>query len=126
MGLINALLGNASNISVEEATQKYGHILAKDETIEVAYKLIRDMLLFTKKRLILIDVQGLTGKKVEVLSVPYRQITRFAVESAGIMDLDAELKIWVSGTQAPIEKKFSKSVNIYEVQGVLADFVANG
>jgi hypothetical protein len=124
MGFLSGLLGNASGVSVEEATKEYGFVLAKDEAIEVAYKLIRDYFIFTRKRLILVDKQGLTGKKVEIQSIPYHSITRFAVETAGHLDLDAELKIWVSGSPLPIEKTFNKSVNIYEVQALLAEAIA--
>lgn len=88
-----------------------------------AYKLIRDLFLFTNKRLILIDVQGVTGSKVEYHSIPYKSITHFSVESAGTFDLDAELKIWIAGTQLPIQKKFNKSLNIYDVQSILATYV---
>lgn len=123
MGLFNALIGNASSISVEEAKKEYGFVLGTDEDIEVAYKLVRDMFIFSNKRLILVDVQGITGKKVEVRSIPYKCITQFAVETAGSLDLDAELKIWVSGQSLPIQKRFNKSVNIYEVQSVLADAI---
>ena len=124
MGFLSGLLGNASGISTEEARREYGFVLADGEAIEAAYKLIRDYIIFTKSRLILIDVQGLTGKKVEIQSIPYRSVIRFAVETAGHLDLDAELKIWVSGNPNPIEKKFNKSVNIYEVQAILAAAIA--
>jgi hypothetical protein len=124
MGFLSGLLGNAAGISIEEANKEWGFVLAKDETIEAAYKLIRDYFIFTKKRLILVDIQGLTGKKKEVQSIPYRSIVRFAVETSGHLDLDAELKIWLSGTQNPIEKTFNKSVNIYEVQAILAAAIA--
>lgn len=59
----------------------------------MAFKVIRDMFVFTNKRLIIVDKQGVTGKKAEYLSVPYGSITRFSKESAGMMDLDADLKI---------------------------------
>ncbi len=124
MGLFGSLIGNASNFSPEAATKEYGHLLASGETIEVAYKLVRDMFIFTPKRLILVDVQGMTGKKIEVKSIPYRSITFFSVETTGHFDLDAELKIWISGQESPVEKTFSKSVSIYEVQAVLAQAIA--
>ena len=123
MGLLNALLGNASSMSVADATKEYGYVLAKGAEIEVAYKLVRDMFIFTGKRLILVDVQGITGKKIEIQSIPYKSIVRFAVETAGHLDLDAELKIWLSGSPMPIEKKFNKNVNIYEVQATLAEAI---
>jgi len=81
------------------------------------------MFIFTNRRLILIDVQGLTGKKIEYRSIPYSKITSFSVETAGHFDLDAELKIWVSGLPQPIQKQFNKTLNIYEVQAELAEHV---
>ncbi|MGL5352561.1 MAG: PH domain-containing protein, partial [Clostridium sp.] len=67
--------------------------------------------------------QGVTGKKVEYHSVPYRAITNFKVETAGHFDLDAELTIYISGSE-PIQKTFSGGSNIYEVQGILAEYCA--
>lgn len=123
MGLFDGLMGNASEVSKAEAQSEFGHILARNERIEKAYKLIRDLFIFTDKRLILIDKQGLTGKKVEFHSVPYKSITHFSIETAGNFDLDAELKIYISGSQTPLERQFNKNLNIYEVQSVLADYV---
>ena len=123
MGLFDGLMGNASEVSVAEASREYGQLLADNEAIEKAYKLIRDMFIFTNKRLILIDVQGVTGKKCEFHSIPYKSITHFAIETAGNFDLDAELKIYLSGTQLPITKQINTTLNIYQVQAVLATYV---
>ncbi len=123
MGLFNGLIGNASEYKIEDAQKEYGHLLSDKEVIDKAYKLVRDMFIFTNRRLILIDVQGMTGKKVECRSIPYSKITSFSVETAGHLDLDAELKIWVSGLGQPIQKQFNKTVNIYEVQAELAEHV---
>jgi hypothetical protein len=123
MGLFNGLMGNASECNVSDVQKEYGHLLASNETIDKAYKLIRDMFVFTNRRLILIDVQGVTGKKIEYHSIPYSKITQFSIETAGHLDLDAELKIWVSGLAQPIEKQFNRSLNIYEVQAELAEHV---
>jgi hypothetical protein len=85
---------------------------------------MRDMFIFTNKRLILVDKQGITGNKTEYKSVSYKSITRFSIETAGTFDLDAELKIWVSSEIEPsIRKQFNKSVNVYDVQKVLANHV---
>ena len=96
MGLFNKLLGNASAVSAEKLTEKYARLLVENETVELGFKLIRDTFVFTDKRLILIDVQGLTGSKREYLSLPYKSISRISLETAGTFDLDAELKIWIS------------------------------
>ena len=124
MGLLSGLLGNASVMDSKEVQKEYGKIFLKGEKVEAAFKIIRDIFIFTNKRLVLIDKQGLTGKKVEYLSVAYKSISKFSVETAGTFDLDAELKIWVSSEKLPsISKKFNKSVDVYEVQKILADFV---
>ncbi|MGG1658981.1 PH domain-containing protein [Brevibacillus sp. NRS-1366] len=123
MGLFDGLMGNASEVSIAEVQREIGKILANNERVEKAYKLIRDMFIFTDKRLILIDKQGLTGKKVEFHSIPYKSIAHFSVETAGSFDWDAEIKIFISGSQLPIQRQLSKNLNIYEVQSVLADYV---
>lgn len=92
--------------------------------MELAYKLIRDMVVFTDKRLILIDKQGMTGKKTEYKCIPYRSISRFSVETSGHFDLDSELNIWISGSVEPAEVlQFGKDKNILEVQRALATAV---
>ncbi len=123
MGLFDGMMGNASEINIEEVQRDFTKILASNERIEKAYKLIRDLFIFTNKRLILVDKQGLTGKKVEYHSIPYKNITHFSIETAGHFDLDAELKIWISGNALPLQKQFNKSLNIYELQSILAEYV---
>ncbi|OIV43103.1 PH domain-containing protein [Flavobacterium johnsoniae] len=124
MGIFSALMGNAGTVSQEDLLKKYGQLLTDNEQIEMGFKLIRDTFIFTNKRLILVDVQGLTGSKTEYKSIAYKSITRFSVETAGTFDLDAELKIWVSSEINPsIVKQFNKSVNVYDVQKVLAHHV---
>jgi Bacterial PH domain len=123
MALLDGLLGNASQIDASKLQAEFSQVLAAGEKIENAYQVIRDLLIFTEKRLILVDKQGLTGSKIEYHSIPYRSITHFSIETGGHFDLDAELKIWVSGTSTPFEKKFNKRLSIYEVQALLASYV---
>ncbi|MEI6949532.1 PH domain-containing protein [Paraflavisolibacter sp. H34] len=124
MGIFSSLFGNAGVAQPEELIKDYGKLLADEETIEIGFKLVRDVFIFTNKRLILVDKQGLTGKKVQYLSVIYKSISRFSVETTGHFDLEAELKIWISSEVTPsITKQFSKAVNIYDLQKVLANHV---
>lgn len=124
MGFLNKILGNASEVSLEKLKEKYSRLLCEDEQIELGFQLIRDTFMFTNKRLVLIDVQGLTGSKVEYKSMPYKNITRFSLETAGTFDLDAELKIWISSEALPsVSKKFNRSIDVYEVQRYLASKV---
>jgi len=121
MGLLNRILGNAGEVSIEKLQEKYGRLLTDEEEIELGFKLLRDVFMFTSKRLILIDIQGVTGKKAEYKSLPYKNMTRFSLETAGTFDLDAELKIWISSENTPtVSKRFNKSIDVYEVQRFLA------
>lgn len=123
MGFLDALMGNASKIENSKIQGEFAKVLAPGEVVEHAYQLFRDYFVFTSKRLVLVDKQGLTGSKIEYHSIPYKSITHFSVETAGTFDMDAELKIWISGTPSPIQKQFNKQLSIYEVQAVLAGYV---
>lgn len=123
MGLLNGLLGHAGETSVENLQKEFQPLLVDGEVLEKAYKVIRDMWVFTNMRLILVDKQGLTGKKVDYQSIPYKSIVRFSKESTGLFDLDAELKIWLSGMSEPIIKEFSKKANVNEVYQLLGKYI---
>ena len=123
MGLLDGMLGNASKVDPSKIQSEFAQILAPGERVEYAYQLLRDYFVFTDKRFVLVDKQGITGSKTEYHSIPYRSITHFSIETAGTFDLDAELKIWISGYQTPIQKQFNKKLSIYEVQSVLASYV---
>ncbi|MEF3354001.1 PH domain-containing protein [Paenibacillus sp. GYB006] len=125
MGFFDGLLGNASQVNLNEIQKEFAPLLAPNEQIERAYKLIRDMFIFTNKRLIIVDKQGLTGRKVEYHSVPYKSISHYSIETAGHFDMEAELKIYISSSTVPIQKNFNKSTNIYEVQSVLSYYILN-
>lgn len=118
--MFDRLLGNAGVISTEDMDKEYGQLLAEDEEFQIGFKVMRDTFLFTDRRLVLVDVQGMTGRKKEFLSIPYDKVTMYSVESAGFLDRDADFKLWVGSNPEPIEKKFNKSVDIYAVQQVLA------
>ena len=123
MGLFNAILGNASEVNNEDVSKEFGVLLIEGEHIEKAFKLIKDMFVFTNKRLILAEKQ-LVGTKVDYLSIPYSSIKKFSKESAGILDLDAELKIWLNHDDQPIKKQFGKGGNnINEVYQILSKHI---
>ena len=67
------------------------------EEIISAFQAIRDGVVFTNKRIMVINVQGLTGKKKDCTSLPYSKIQAYSVETAGHLDLDSELELWFSG-----------------------------
>jgi hypothetical protein len=119
MGLLDGLLGNASEVDVLAVAEELAPILSQNETVVQAYKMIRDLFVFTDKRLMFIDKQGVTGRKVDYHSIPYRAITQIKVETAGHFDMDCDLKIWVSGQSEALEIKL-KSDLAQDVQKTLA------
>ncbi len=123
MGLLSGMMGNAGVVEPGKLEEKYGSLLTEGESLEVGFNVFRDTFIFTSKRLILVDVQGMTGKKTSFLSIPYSKITKFSIETAGHLDLDAELKMWIGSEPQPLSKTFNKKVNIYDLQKVLAAHV---
>lgn len=121
MGLFDGLMGNATEANHKEITKQLADVLIPDEHVDLAFKLVRDLVVFTDYRLIIVDKQGVTGKKVIYKSIPYKSISRFSVETSGHFDLDAELKIWISSGVEPAELlQFRKDKNITQIQKALA------
>ena len=123
MGIISSLMGNASEIDPQKLDAEISPLLVDGESVERAFKVVRDMFVFTNKRLILVDKQGMTGKKIDYHSIPYKSIYHFSTETAGRFDLDAELKVWISGSSTPIQRQFKKGTDIVGVQKTLAQHV---
>lgn len=121
--MFNAIIGNASELNSKILSNEYSWLLANNESFQIGFTLFRDLFIFTNFRVILINKQGITGQKMEVMSIPYQRITKFSVESAGTFDLDSELKIWIMGQAEPIINKFRKNYNIKEIYRILSNFV---
>jgi hypothetical protein len=123
--MLQGLFGNASEVDAQKLEQELGAMLVEGEQIVRGFRIIRDMFVFTTKRLILIDKQGATGKKTEYHSIPYKAITHFSVETAGHFDGDAELKIYISSNPVPIQREFKRGTDIVGVQKTLAQYMFN-
>lgn len=97
-------------------------LLIEGEEAVAAYKTFRDSAVFTTKRLIVRDAQGLTGKKVEVYSLPYSSINMWSSENAGgMLDRDAELELWTRAGQ--IKVKLQKKIDIRRLDKLLASAI---
>lgn len=114
---------SAHEIDPADIQRDYAGIMLPDEQVITAFKTIRDTVFLTNLRFVLINVQGLTGSKKEVLSIPYRSIVAFSVESAGTFDLDSDLKLHVTGGVGPVIVKISKKADPQAVLRTLAEYV---
>lgn len=121
--MLQGLFGNASEVDARELQKDLEAVLIEGEKVARAFRIIRDLFIFTDRRLVLVDKQGLTGRKAEYHSIPYRSITHFSVETAGTFDMDAEMKIYISGNPIPIEREFKRGADIIGVQKTLAQFI---
>lgn len=97
-------------------------ILVEEETIKAAYKTVRDIAVFTNKRLILRDSQGLTGAKVEIYSIPYSSINMYSTEnSKGVFDFNSEIELWTRAGHFKINLK--KGIDIRELDKLIAQCI---
>ena len=85
MGLFSGILGNASNTSTESVERDLEKIMLDDEKVEHAYKLIRDLIVFTNRRLILVDKQGISGKKLSIIQSLIKALHNLALKQLGIL-----------------------------------------
>lgn len=121
--MFQGLFGNAAEVDAKGLQRELDALLADGEQVIQAFKIMRDLFVFTDKRLLLIDKQGMTGKKAEYHSIPYKSISHFSVETAGTFDMDAELKIYISSNSTPIQREFKRGTDITGVQKTLAKYV---
>ena len=123
MSILNNLFGNATEVAIEELRKEFGEILIPGEEIEAAFRIFRDKWVFTNKRLIMLDVQGVTGSKREYRSIPYRSIDQFSVETGGTFDDDCEMKLWIKGMHEPLKKEFKRNIDVKALQRMLAKHI---
>lgn len=97
-------------------------ILLAGEKFQYVYSGGRDGVAFTDKRIIALNVQGLTGSKKDFTSLPYKSIQAFSVETAGTFDRDAELEIWFSGL-GKIKFEFSRGVDVSELARIIYYYI---
>ena len=96
-------------------------LLIVNEQIISAYKSVRDCVIFTDKRIIAINTQGITGKKKDFTSLPYSKISVYSVETAGVLDTDCELEMYFSGL-GKVKFEFSGQSNIVQIGQLISSF----
>ena len=107
----NASFLKLSPVSPDSYDRIVGPLLIPGERVVAAFRTMRDGVVFTDKRIISINVQGVTGKKTDCTSLPYSKIQTFSIETAGILDLDGELCLWFSGL-GKVKFEFVSQANV--------------
>lgn len=105
-----------------DAAKDIYSILVQGEQIVGVYKAMRDYVVFTTKRMIAVNVQGMTGKKKDFTTLPYSKIQVFSIETAGVLDLDSELEVWFSGL-GMVKFEFSGASDIVAIGQLISSAI---
>ena len=115
---------NLKPISNDEVRGEVDGLLIADEKVEFAFKTIRDQLVFTNKRIISIDVQGITGNRKSFATMPYSKIQYFSIQTPGFMELFPDSELFVMFTNGFTAKfEFKGAVDIGKIGRMLSEYV---
>ena len=118
----NAELLKLKPVDNSEYESKISPMFVPGETILSSFRTVRDGVVFTDKRIFVINVQGITGKKVDFTCLPYSKIQAYSVETAGTIDLDSELELWFSGL-GKVKLEFIAKANVAEICRMISEKV---
>ncbi len=113
---------NLKAVNISEVRREVFDLLASGETVVSAFKTIRDQVIFTDKRIFVVNVQGVTGKKIAYFSYPYSKIQYFGIETAGLIDIDSELTVAFSNGTV-LQFDFKSNVNIRQISQIISQYI---
>jgi hypothetical protein len=118
---------NSSFLKLKPVNNDEGLILVQpmlinNEEVFASFKSVRDMVIFTNKRIIAVNVQGITGSKKDFTSLPYSKIQAFSVETAGTFDLDCEMELWFSGL-GKVKFEFRGNFDITSFNKIIGEYI---
>lgn len=113
---------NLKEISIQDVKNDALQLLVSGEEVVAAFKTVRDQVLFTNKRIFVINVQGITGKKTSYFSYPYSKVQYYGIETAGLFDIDSELVLtFTNGTVLQFD--FKSKVDIKKISSIISGFI---
>lgn len=113
---------NLKEISYNEIKPEALQLFVQDEQAIAAFKTVRDQVIFTTKRIFVVNVQGITGKKTSYFSYPYSKIQYYGIETAGVLDIDSELVIAFSNG-AVLQFDFKSKVDIRRISALISNYI---
>ena len=118
----SANLINLRSIELSEVRQEVTSLLVNGEEVVQAFHTIRDQVIFTNKRVFVVNVQGLTGKRVSYFSYPYAKVVYYGIETAGVLDTDSEL-VMAFSDGARLFFDFKSNVNVRQIRELISEFI---
>ena len=113
---------NLKEISIREIRTEVPSLLIEGETIVMAFQTVRDQVIFTDKRIFVVNVQGITGKKVSYYSYPYSKIQYYGIETAGVLDIDSEI-VFTFSNGARLQFDFKSRVDIHKINSMISHYI---
>lgn len=113
---------NLKEIDVSKVRSEVLDFFVVGEEVVAAFETIRDQVVFTNKRIFVVNVQGITGKKRAYISYPYSKIQYFGVETAGVLDIDSELLLAFNDGRS-LSFDFKTSVDIISISNIISSYV---
>ncbi len=109
-------------INEKDALDAVQMLLIPGEQVVVGFKTVRDKVIFTTKRIIAMNVQGLTGKKVDYTSIPYSKIQTYSVETSGTFDMDCEIEVWISSI-GKVKFEITGGYDIRNLNRIISEYI---
>ena len=119
---MDANIMNLKEINLREVRPEVPTLLVSGENMVMAFQTIRDQVIFTNKRIFVVNVQGITGKKISYFSYPYSKVQYFGIETAGVLDIDSEI-IFAFSNGARLQFDFKSKVDIHKISMMVSNYI---
>lgn len=113
---------NLKAIDIKDVRPEVNKLMINEENIILAFQTIRDQVIFTNHRIFVVNVKGVTGKKIAYFSYPYSKIQYYGVETAGLLDIDSELVVAFSNGEV-LQFDFKSNVDIKTISTMIAKYI---
>lgn len=119
---MDANIMNLKEISLQSVRPEVPTLLVNGENMVMAFQTVRDQVIFTDKRIFVVNVQGITGKRTSYYSYPYSKVQYFGIETAGVLDIDSEL-VFAFSNGAKLQFDFKSKVDIRKISMMVSNYI---
>ncbi len=119
---MDANIMNLKEISLQSVRPEVLTLLVNGENMVMAFQTVRDQVIFTDKRIFVVNVQGITGKRTSYFSYPYSKVQYFGIETAGVLDIDSEL-VFAFSNGAKLQFDFKSKVDIRKISMMVSNYI---